>query len=93
MASFGVPTTEMAESIGCDEGTIRKRFSEIIRKEKAGCTYRLRQAQINAALAGNTTMLVWLGKQMLGQSDKLDVEQTDTRTYNFLFSETEPKAE
>lgn len=30
---------------------------------------RLRKAQIKAALNGNSTMLVWLGKNRLGQSD------------------------
>ena len=30
----------------------------------------LRQAQWRAALAGNTTMLIWLGKQYLGQTDQ-----------------------
>lgn len=30
---------------------------------------RLRKAQIKAALNGNATMLVWLGKNRLGQSD------------------------
>lgn len=30
----------------------------------------LRREQYKAAMGGNTTMLIWLGKQLLGQSDK-----------------------
>jgi hypothetical protein len=33
----------------------------------------LRRKQWKAAEDGNTTMLVWLGKQYLGQSDKSEV--------------------
>ena len=33
----------------------------------------LRRMQWGAAKQGNTTMLVWLGKQYLGQTDKQDV--------------------
>ena len=36
----------------------------------------LRSAQFKAALAGNATMLIWMGKQLLGQRDKLDHEVT-----------------
>ena len=31
---------------------------------------RLRELQYQSAMRGNTTMLIWLGKQWLGQSDK-----------------------
>jgi hypothetical protein len=36
----------------------------------------LRRLQYAAAQAGNPTMLIWLGKQVLGQRDKHDVETT-----------------
>ena len=36
----------------------------------------LRRMQWAAAQNGNTTMLVWLGKQYLGQKDKQEIEQT-----------------
>jgi predicted DNA-binding ArsR family transcriptional regulator len=34
----------------------------------------LRRLQWKAAMKGNTTMLVWLGKQYLGQKDKIETE-------------------
>lgn len=36
----------------------------------------LRRLQFNAAKEGNTTMLVWLGKQWLGQRDKHEHENS-----------------
>ena len=38
----------------------------------------LRRYQWKALEEGNTTMLVWLGKQYLGQRDKFDVDQNST---------------
>lgn len=37
----------------------------------------LRAAQYKAAMGGNTTMLIWLGKQRLGQSDKNELTGKD----------------
>jgi hypothetical protein len=34
----------------------------------------LRRAQFKSALAGNAAMQIWLGKQLLGQRDKHDIE-------------------
>ena len=36
----------------------------------------LRRRQFKAANEGNATMLIWLGKQYLGQSDKQEIAQT-----------------
>jgi len=36
----------------------------------------LRRAQIKLAEAGNATMLIWLGKQLLGQKDLSHLEHT-----------------
>jgi len=33
-------------------------------------------AQIRVALRGNVAMLIWLGKQLLGQADKTETEVT-----------------
>jgi len=61
--------TEIAAFFGVDEGTIRKRFPNLITKGKETGKGRLRDAQLKAALGGNVTMLIWLGKQYLGQKE------------------------
>jgi transposase len=45
-------------------------FSEVYRQKKSSGKISLRRKQYEAAMAGNTTLLIWLGKQYLGQSDK-----------------------
>jgi transcription initiation factor TFIIIB Brf1 subunit/transcription initiation factor TFIIB len=77
MASVGATNTEIADVLGVDEGTIRKRFPETLDKARAGLKVRLRRKQIELALEGNPTMLVWLGKQILKQTERVDTTSGD----------------
>ena len=51
-------------------------FSEFYKRHQDEGRASLRRAQWKAAQDGNPTMLVWLGKQMLGQRDKQDFDHT-----------------
>lgn len=44
-------------------------FAEYSKQKKGKGKISLRRRQMQAALDGNTTMLIWLGKQYLGQSE------------------------
>lgn len=68
-AANGAKVVEIADYFGVDRDTIHNRFSAELTKGKAQLRASLRMAQIKAAKRGNSTMLVWLGKQYLGQSD------------------------
>jgi hypothetical protein len=48
-------------------------FSEYFAKNKGKGRMSLRRAQYTAAMKGNTTMLVWLGKNWLSQTDKQEI--------------------
>lgn len=74
LASFNCTNTEIAAFFNCDEGTIRKRFSENITKGREMSKMRLRKLQFEAAARGNVAMLIWLGKQYLGQKDKAEID-------------------
>lgn len=69
-ARLGASNVDIAEMVGVDEKTIRNRFSEILAKSRAKRRTVIRGWQFDAAKNGNVTMLIWLGKQELGQSDK-----------------------
>lgn len=77
MASVGATNTEIANFLEVDEGTIRKRFSEVLLKARSNLKIRLRRKQIELALAGDKTMLIWLGKQYLDQKEKSDMTSGD----------------
>jgi myo-inositol-1-phosphate synthase len=80
-ARLGASNTEIAGLFNCDEGTIRKRFSEILLKARSTRKVKLRELQWKQAEKGNITMLIWLGKQELGQSDKIEQANTNLHTF------------
>lgn len=73
MASVGGTNKEIGEFVGCDGDTVGRRFADILTKARAGMRLRLRQAQHKAAIGGNATMLIWLGKQILEQRDQQEL--------------------
>ena len=48
-------------------------FDAIIEKGKSYGKLALRRKQVELANDGNVTMLIWLGKQYMGQSDKVAI--------------------
>ena len=72
LASYGCSNIEIAEFYGCDESLIRKSFSEYLTKGRAKGKIRLRQLQWKSAEKGNVSMQIFLGKNILGQKDKLE---------------------
>ena len=74
LAGFGCTNTEIASFFGCDESLIRKSYSEFLSKGRDKGKIRLRQLQWRAAERGNVSMMIWLGKQVLSQTDKQEVE-------------------
>jgi len=83
LARLGCLNTGIADFFGCDQSTIGKRFSSILAKGRAGRKAKLRELQWRAAESGNVTMLIWLGKQDLGQTDKNEMEINANVNINF----------
>ena len=69
LASFGCSNRDIADFYGCTESLISKSYSSFITKGRAKRKIKLRQLQWRAAERGNVSMLIWLGKQYLGQSE------------------------
>ena len=74
LASFGCTNIEIASFFGCTDSLLRKSYSEFLTKGRDKGKIRLRQMQWKAADKGNVTMLIWLGKQVLGQVEKSEVK-------------------
>ena len=76
---------EIAGFFDCCEDTIEnwcrrtygETFSDVYKKKCAKGKISIRRNQFKAADAGNASMLIWLGKQYLGQSDKQEVVLTN----------------
>lgn len=75
LASIGMKNSEIAEYLDIDDSTLNYNFKQELIKGRHDLKCSLRQAQIRLALSGNAPMLIWLGKNILGQSDNpLDSE-------------------
>ena len=60
---------EMADFFEVPLSTFTDNFRDIIKKGRIETKQRLRKAQLKMALNGDRTMLIWLGKNILGQSE------------------------
>ncbi len=75
LAQIGCKDIEIADWFGIDGNTLRYNFSVELTKGREALKQSLRRAQLQVALGGNPTMLIWLGKQYLGQSESpIDTE-------------------
>jgi hypothetical protein len=86
---------ELASWFDCSDDTIENavkehsgmRFSEYFKLKAGKGKASLRRRQFQKALEGNPTMMIWLGKQYLGQTDQAvitarngDLKDVDTQT-------------
>jgi len=76
LASYGCTTSEIASFFDCNKSTISRRFATVIEKGREQGKIRLRKKQFEVAMLGNVAMLIWLGKQVLDQTDKKDIEHS-----------------
>ena len=78
LAGLNCTKQEVAAFFGVSESTVDHRFVEEAdlkaawEKGRASGKLSLRRKQTELANAGNVTMLIWLGKQLLGQKDKVE---------------------
>ena len=78
LATIHCTMKEMVDIMGVSQDTLKRNYAHIIDKGKSDGKMRLRRKQIEVAMSGNHTMLIWLGKQMLGQSEN-PVNSDDTK--------------
>jgi hypothetical protein len=91
LASLQCTDRELAAYFRCTTRTIEKRrkepaFKEALERGKALGQISVRRAQMRLLEAGNATMSVWLGKQLLGQRDVTPVELTGSNGSEIKFS-------
>ena len=75
LASYGCTNTEIASFFGCEDSLISKSYSRNVTKGKEKGKIRLRQMQWRSAEKGSVPMQIWLGKQVLGQTDKQELTE------------------
>ncbi len=99
MASYGMSHEGIADVLGCSADTLTRNYADPLKKGRAEMQKNLRAAQMRLALAwpaqaGTSTMLIWLGKQVLGQTDQVDFGGTIEHKHSWVdeLSETTARA-
>jgi hypothetical protein len=73
LARLGCTQDEIADVLGCDQATISRRYRIEYAHARAECKVSIRRAQmIRATRDRSDSMLIHLGKNMLGQSGESD---------------------
>lgn len=73
---------EIADFFGVSEDTVERwcketyedTFAEVYKRRSSQGNISLRRWQLKSAEKGNVTMQIWLGKQHLGQKEKVEVD-------------------
>jgi len=87
LAQLGCKTVELADFFDVSVDTLDNNYSDILLKGRAELKMSLRQWQLSAAKKGNATMLVWLGKQMLSQTDVIDQDANNNLTIKLAYND------
>lgn len=83
MGKFKATYATMADYFNVCERTIEREmavedgeFCRVYKKGNADLKLKLSEAQVKLAMGGNVTMQIWLGKQLLNQRDKSEIDNT-----------------
>jgi hypothetical protein len=74
LAQIGCKNEEIADHFGCSTDTIERRFAGELTKGRADLKMSLRRWQLESAKKGNVVMMIWLGKQILGQIERSQID-------------------
>ena len=80
LAAINCSYAEAAAVLGCSPDTIQRRFAAVFKKGREQGRMSLKRKMWDHAMNGNTTMMIWLSKQMLGYTDKLEQKQKIDQT-------------
>ena len=85
----GIQATEIeiSEWFHCSVDTVERAckrqygetFADVYKKKASSGKISLRRKQFEVAIGGNVTMLIWLGKQHLGQRDNIELPPQDNK--------------
>ncbi len=70
LARLHCTNKEIADFFDVPMTTLTDNFRDILTKGRLETKQRLRSAQLKLALNGDRTLLIWLGKNILGQSEQ-----------------------
>lgn len=76
LAAINCTVEEIASVLECSKDTLERRFAASIKKGREKGRSSLRRLMWDKAQNGNITMMIWLSKQLLGYTDRVDQRAT-----------------
>ncbi len=77
LALLGLANEDIADILGVSASTVRRRFKALLAKSRGNRRAILRKYQWEAAKKGSASVLIWLGKNELGQRSDPAPEDTE----------------
>lgn len=77
LAAVGLSNAEVAAILECSADLIETRYRAELDEGRNRARASVKRKQFEMAMAGNVTMLVWVGKNLCGQADKSEVTGKD----------------
>ncbi|MCF6270986.1 MAG: hypothetical protein L3J41_14835 [Melioribacteraceae bacterium] len=74
LAGLNCSFEEISHIMGVSVRTLHRSYGTVIKKGVETAKTSLKRKQFEVAMKGNPTMLIWLGKIILGQKDKIETE-------------------
>ena len=89
LAQIGATQAEMAAILGVSVPTIERRLAKpgyraALDAGHANMNLTIRRGQLKAVEEGNPALLIWMGKQRLGQRDSMDTAITGSAQINVV---------
>jgi len=90
LASYGCTNAEIAAMARISVRTLQRSYLEYVDRGRVNLAMSLRRKQTQMALEGNVAMLIWLGKQYLGQSERQSTDANLNHTATITVDLSEP---
>lgn len=79
LAALNCSMEEIGHIVGCSVDTLERRFAEVIKEGRSHGKVSLKRKMYDTAIAGNVTMMIWLSKNMLGYTEKIEQKSDITK--------------
>lgn len=74
LAGLNCSFDEISRIVGVSVRTLHRNYGTVIKKGRDYVITSLKRKQFEIAIGGNVTMLIWLGKNILDQTDKTEIK-------------------
>lgn len=78
LAARGMTQKDIADFFEISLSSLKSKYGEVLKRGRHRLELKIRMKQLQVGMKGDVKMLIWLGKQYLGQSEKTE-EKNDLK--------------